>query len=359
MLSMFGLVMAMIISGGWQFNVFGRVARVRSLNTPILVLTALALLRVAWRYRTHLQHLERAHVWQTMRLATVSGVFATVMLAPVLYAVTLRIAQEGFDSQRTFWRSSPRGVDLLSFFLPNPNHALTPASVQAFLTPRPDAYPENVASLSLVVIAVVVAAWRLGWVIPRLWAGLTVLFALLSLGPFVHILGMNTYVPAPWALLRYVPLLGLARTPARFTTVLMLTVAVLFAAALTHLLPRLRSRRRLVLTAVGFLLIFELLPLPRVLYSAEVPRVYRHVAAAPADTRLLELPFGVRDGRPASATSRHAHSSSRRRITKCCLGAISRACRGAGLPRSAATRCSMPSSPSARGVLSIPTARSG
>ena len=295
-LSVLGLVIAMIISGGWQFNFLGRVARVRSLNTPMLVLTALALLRVAWRYRTHLQEVERAHVWQTLRLGTVSGVFAAIMLSPVLYAVTLRIAQDGFDRQRTFWRSSPRGVDLVSFILPNPNHALTPDAVQAFLTPRPDAYPENVASLSLVVAAVVTVAWRLGWVVPRLWAGFTALFALLSLGPFLHILGVNTYVPGPWALLRYVPLLGLARTPARFTTVVMLMVAILFAVALSWLAARAPSRRRFMLTSVGALLILELLPLPRELYSAEVPRVYRHVAAAPEDARVLELPFGVRDG---------------------------------------------------------------
>jgi hypothetical protein len=296
LLSMVGLVVAMVISGGWQFTFLGRVARVRSLNTPVLVLTALAVLRIGWRYRTHLAHVERAHVWQTMRLATVAGVFASIMLSPVLYAVTLRIAQDGFDGQRTFWRSSPRGVDLVSFILPNPNHALTPDTVQAFLTPRPDAYPENVASLSLVVAAVIVAACRLGWVVPRLWAGFAVLFGLLSLGPFVHVLGVNTYVPGPWALLRYVPLLGLARTPARFTTVLMLTVAVLFAVALSWLVARLPARRRIILTTVSVLLIFELLPLPRMLYPAEVPRIYRHVAAAPADARVLELPFGVRDG---------------------------------------------------------------
>ena len=295
-LSVAGLVIAMIISGGWQFNVFGRVARVRSLNTPMLVLTTLALLRMAWRYRTHLAQVERAHVWQTLRLGTVSGVFAAIMLSPVLYAVTLRIAQDGFDSQRTFWRSSPRGVDLVSFLLPNPNHALAPDAVQAFLTPRPDAYPENVASLSLVVAFVVIVAWRRGWVVPRLWAGFTALFALLSLGPFIHILGVNTYVPGPWALLRYVPLLGLARTPARFTTVVMLTVAILFAVALSWLVARSPSRRRIILTGAGALLILELLPLPRELYSAEVPRIYRHVAAAPADARVLELPFGVRDG---------------------------------------------------------------
>jgi hypothetical protein len=133
-------------------------------------------------------------------------------------------------------------------------------------------------------------------VVPRLWAGFAALFALLSLGPFIHILGVNTYVPGPWALLRYVPLLGLARTPARFTTVLMLAVAMLFALALSWLVARFPSRRRFMLVSIGAVLILELLPLPRQLYSAEVPRVYRHVAAAPPDARVLELPFGVRDG---------------------------------------------------------------
>ena len=296
LLSMAGLVLAMIVSGGWQFNFLGRVARVRSLNTPMLILTALGLIRLAWHYRTRLEPVNGTHAWRTLRLAMVAGVFAAVMLSPVLYAVTIRIAQDGFDGQRTFWRSSPRGVDLIAFALPNPNHPLSPDAIQQFLTPRPDAYPENVASIPFVIVAVAITAWRLGWRVPRLWAGFAALFALLSLGPFVHIAGMNTFIPGPWALLRYVPLFGLARTPARFTTVVMLVVSVLFAAALAWLASRRPDRRRLILSAVALLLVFELLPFPRVLYSAEVPRVYRHVKAAPDDTRVLELPFGVRDG---------------------------------------------------------------
>jgi hypothetical protein len=47
---------------------------------------------------------------------------------------------------------------------------------------------------------------------------------------------------------------------------------------------------------VGVLLVFELLPAPRRLYSAAIPSVYRHVAAAPVDVRVLELPWGIRDG---------------------------------------------------------------
>jgi len=43
-------------------------------------------------------------------------------------------------------------------------------------------------------------------------------------------------------------------------------------------------------------LIFELVPAPRTLYSAEIPSIYRTIAADPRPVRIVELPFGVRDG---------------------------------------------------------------
>jgi hypothetical protein len=47
---------------------------------------------------------------------------------------------------------------------------------------------------------------------------------------------------------------------------------------------------------VALLLAIELLPAPRPLHSAEIPPLYRHVAAAPNDVKLLELPYGIRSG---------------------------------------------------------------
>ena len=296
LLSVAGLVAALLISGGWQFTFLGRVARVRSLYTPVLILTALAGLRVGWRYRTHFVNVNAAHVWRSFRLATVAGVFAAVLLSPALYAVGVRIAENRFDGQRTLWRSSPRGVDLVAFVLPNPNHPLSPDALRAWLSPLADVYLERVVSIPLVVIAVLIIAWRAGWTMPRLWSGMAVLFALLALGPFVHVAGANTYVPGPWAFLRYLPIVGLARSPGRFAVVVMLMTAVLFGAALCWLGSRNPHRRRLIVGGVAGVLVFELLPAPRQLYSAVPPRVYRHVAAAPANSRVLELPFGVRDG---------------------------------------------------------------
>jgi hypothetical protein len=112
----------------------------------------------------------------------------------------------------------------------------------------------------------------------------------------VHVAGVNTHVPGPWALLRYVPVIGLARTPGRFSIVVALVVAMLFGAALTWLGRRWPERRRMLVTTVGALLFIEMLPAPLRLYSAEVPDIYRRIAPAPADVRVLELPFGIRDG---------------------------------------------------------------
>jgi hypothetical protein len=292
-----GLVLSMVISGGWQFTIRGRVASIRSLYTPMLVLTILAVARVAWSCRTTVMQFDRGAALRLLRLATASGVVATVLLSPVLYAVGLRIADGRWDASEIFWRSSPRGVDLVSFFLPNPNHPLAPDAMRAWLSlPRPDSYFENVASIGLVALATMIVAWRNGWRIPRLWAGLAAAFGALALGPFVHIAGVNTLIPGPWAVLRYVPVIGLARTPSRFSIVFVLMIAVLFGSALVWMGRRWPARRRLILSVVALLLFIELLPAPITLYSAEVPRIYHRIAAAPDDVRVLNLPFGVRDG---------------------------------------------------------------
>jgi len=291
-----GLVLSMVISGGWQFSIRGRVASIRSLYTPMLILTLLAASRVAWSCRTTVLRFDRSAALRVLRLATAAGIFAAALLSPVLYAVGVRIADGRWDSESVFWRSSPRGVDVAAFFLPNPNHPLAPDAIRAWLTPRPDAYYENVASLTFVALLTIGLAWRTGWRIPRLWGGLAVVFGALALGPFVHIVGLNTHIPGPWALLRYLPVIGLARTPSRFSIIAMLMVAILFGMALAWLGRRWPARRPLILATTGVLLAVELLPAPVTLHSAAVPTIYRRIATAPEDVRVLELPFGIRDG---------------------------------------------------------------
>ena len=293
LLSLF--IAALIISGGWQFSIMGRRLPIHSLYTPMMVLTMLVAIRVAWELRTSLR--PTSGLWRFVRFSLAAGVVATFLLTPVLYATAVRMRTWGqLDPSKIFWRSSPGGVDVLAVFLPNPNHPFAPAALVEWLNSLPTKYIEGLVSVPLVAIVTLCVAWRAGWVPSRWWASLTALFGLLALGPFIHIAGVNTYAPGPWAFLRYVPILGLTRSPSRFSVVLMLGVAILFATALVALTRRYPTKRRLIVTTVGALLLFELLPAPRPIYSAAVPRIYQHVKGAPNDTRLLELPVGARDG---------------------------------------------------------------
>jgi hypothetical protein len=295
--SLLGLVAAILIGRGWSVTFLGARISIRGLYTPMLALTVLLIARAAVRYHASIPRLDVGHALRFARAAGVAVIVAVAILSPVLYALADRWWQDEPLAARPLWRSSPRGVDFAALVLPNPNHPLAPQSIRDFLTPRPDAYLENVASIPLVLLAVLALAWRRGWRPPREWLVLTAFVGLLALGPFIYVAGVNTHVPGPWALLRYVPVVELVRTPARFSVVLMVGMAVLFALALRELGRRAPARRRLLLGTVAALLAFELLPIPRPLSAATVPTIYERIAADPRPhVRVLELPFGLRDG---------------------------------------------------------------
>jgi hypothetical protein len=295
-----GFAVAIALRGG-SVGLLGIRIRTSTLYTPLLVLTVLLLARaaltlrprLAWRHHTRPSHLGR--------LFAAGGLVMIVLLAPVLYALGDSLISGNADMSAPLWRSSPAGVDLLSIVLPNPNHVLWGAPMQALLdrwTTRADVFPEAVGSISLVALGVIAWAWwRGGWRPSRIRIGAAIFYGLLALGPFVNVAGLNTRVPMPWAILRYVPILGLVRSPGRFIVLATLAVTVLFGQALVHLGRRYPERRRVGLAAIAALLAFELVPGPRTLYSAEIPALYTIIAQDPRpDVRVLELPVGLRDG---------------------------------------------------------------
>jgi len=291
-----GLVGAIAITGGWTSSIFGVPISAKGLYTPVLIMSGLAFLRLGWHLRASPRPGAEVDAKRLVFLTVAAGVVAAVILSPVLYAVGERLTAGELKSPGVLWRSSPGGVDLFALVLPNPNHPLTPQVIADWLATFQGGYLEAVVSIPFVALITMVLAWRRGWRASRWWTALAIAFGALALGPFVHVGGLNTYVPGPWALLRFVPVLGLTRMPSRFSVVLMLAVAVLFAAALEWLGRTYPHRRRLILVTLGILLLAELLPAPLTLHSAAVPRFYERVAAAPGDVRVLELPTGIRDG---------------------------------------------------------------
>ena len=295
-----GVLVAWRLLGGPPRILAGPIAiGLQTLYTPVLWLVCLAALRawLAWRPVV----VPGGGLGRQWKKLTCLGVVAVgvclALLLPEIVGITIRALEGRLPETAIYWRSSPRGVDALAYVVPNPNHPWLGAVTRTWLMPDvPDAFPEFVGSFSLVALAVVAVAWRRR-LLPRLWVAFTGFFVLLSLGPFVHIGGVNTYVIGPWALLRYVPVVGMARSPSRFAIVAVLGLSLLFAFAVQELL---RRGTKLRVTAAGLLaaaLCVELAAVPRPLHSAAVPQIYSLVASADDDaTRLLELPTGIRDG---------------------------------------------------------------
>jgi hypothetical protein len=295
LMAVIGLVAGITLGGGGRIALFGTAISLRSLYTPMLLLTILLLIRLSLSVQVQVQ--VRAHGRWLLRFAAVAGLASVGPLAPVLYGLGQRVADGRFVSPVTLWRSSPRGVDLLALLHPNPNHPLSRWFFRDLQAESATSFVEYTAALSLVALGVVVwAVWTAGFRPKASWWWVTAGFAALALGPFVIVGGINSHIPGPWALLRYVPVVSIVRTPTRFAIVAALGLAMLLAGALVAIGERWPQRRRRIGWAVLALLLLELLPAPRPLYSAQYPALLTIIADDPRPVRVLNLPFGVRDG---------------------------------------------------------------
>ena len=299
-----GLVIGLALGRGGDFEVMGVAVHMRSLYTPVLVLTVLIAARLGLWWRPRLTRIP--DLGSLPFKAALVGILACIgPLSPVLYGTVEGIVRGQFVSPKIFWRSSPRGVDLLSFFTPNPNHPVMRMLFGDGQVTAPTQFVEYTASFSLVAIVVVAAAVWLAKYRPQTgWWWVTAGFSLLALGPFIYLAGTNTHIPGPWALFRYIPPISLARTPTRFAIVAALGLAMLLAGALVALGTKWPRRRRAITALVAVLLFVELWPAPRTLYSAAISPVYDTIAQDPRDVRVLSLPFGIRDGVSSSGNFR-------------------------------------------------------
>lgn len=294
MLVLLGAVVAIVVmTGGGSFAVAGLRISMRSLYTPMLVLEILLLLRIALavRPRVSLDVPPAARDWRNWAACGLTGL---VLVAPVALAL---VAERGtVMGPEILWRSSAPGVDVAALLLPNPLHPLAPESWRTWLWSLPQGLVENVASIPWTAIVIILAAaliWRIA--VPRAWMVWTFGFGLIALGPFVHVAGHNLALPGPWALLRFAPVIGAARVPTRFSILVVLGLSVLAAIALAAI--RRRTTRPAAVAALAVIVaFFELLPAPRALHAAAMPSFVEAIAGDARPLRVLNLPFGLRDG---------------------------------------------------------------
>ncbi|MEP7306687.1 MAG: hypothetical protein ABJA98_14320 [Acidobacteriota bacterium] len=291
------VIAGVLLTGGGEFHLGAIRLALRTFYTPVLVLTLAVTLRIGLGLRPGLAIREHPNFGVLVRMTVWAGLTTTLLLSPLLATYLIRVADGGTVHRGILWRSSPSGIDLLALLTPNPNHRLFGTRWREWLTTRPEGYVENVAALTIVgVVTLALAVWKYRFRPPRTWLALTLFFAALALGPFVHVGGVNTFIPGPWAFLRYLPIITATRMPTRFAVVMMLGFSMLFGLALASIGRHSPPRRLQLLGLVTVLLGFELAPFPRQLHSAHIPDIYKIVANDPRPIRVLELPFGIRDG---------------------------------------------------------------
>jgi hypothetical protein len=102
------------------------VVSMRTLYTPMLILTVLVVARVlvTVRLRIGLRALPAPRSFLTV--SSVAVIAAVLLLSPIIYALTVRATQGRLVTATVPWRSSSPGSDLLAVAAPNPNHPLTP-----------------------------------------------------------------------------------------------------------------------------------------------------------------------------------------------------------------------------------------
>jgi hypothetical protein len=155
------------------------------------------------------------------------------------------------------------------------------SDVAAFILPAPLVHitgnaTENGAyvglPLVLLFIAGLIAGWRRPWM--RWTALITIVVAVLSLGPHPHVNGHVIPIPLPWALVGLLPLMGSA-LPARLMAIAFLGVGMVTAGASRMAMTAGRPWRIAAdaLLAVGLVAIVPMLPYPSV--PAGVPAFFR------------------------------------------------------------------------------------
>jgi hypothetical protein len=201
-----------------------------------------------------------------------------------------------YVSQQYFWRSGPEGIDAASFVLGNPFSGLWGAPVRAayaFFGMNPIESVAWTGVIPLILAASALRTQRSNNQVRR-WAVIGTVFLVWAGGAHLHVLGNNTAMISPAAILRFIPIVSNARIPGRAMVVVYLALAMLAAIAVKELRSRNKSVVLVALLASGILADFFAAPFPTV--PVACPAIYQTLRERPERGSVAELPLGFGDG---------------------------------------------------------------
>ena len=287
--------------GGTAFTIGGASVSVREIHNPLSLmwLLAFAWALTMWRLAVRIERPRSETLWRGVQALTITVATFTVLCLPLIMEA-VRLAFFGrYASQVYFWRSAPRGVDVLAPLLGDPFHPLYGSAASRLYGSLNLDRIEAVGWLGIVPI-IVFAMGKGQWadsVEARRWKVVLIVFAIWALGPFLTAAGFDLGLPLPQALVRFLPVFDNARMPGRAMVCVYLALGVLMAlrlAAANDLAIR-RFRPGLVWTFIA-LLALDYLHAPIPLTALDRPAVYEHLASIDDGGVVIEAPFGIGDG---------------------------------------------------------------
>ncbi len=231
-------------------------------------------------------------IFHWIGIIAVAGILSVPMLAFVLQDFSI----EGGNYIRVYplRYSAERSYDLFSFVIPNARSTLYQdfaprvEGVNASVHTEGDSElsPDRQAFLGVAVLALALLGAirfrRAVW----FWILLTLIFAMLSLGPVLHIAGNNTNIPLPFALVNNIPILNHIRIPMRYGIMVFFGASLLAGAGALLLFS---WKRRLVVPIAGLILLeAAIFPYPTLEFRASP--VYEKIAQDVGDFTVLEIP---------------------------------------------------------------------
>lgn len=267
------------------------------------------------------------NAWLIGRLLVLGGAFGAG-LWPILNSMLSEVAREGDYTLAAGWGfADVFAADLLGFFVPSHLHPVL-GKLGEQVTASFSYTNFATAGLAALALAVIGLRWRRASAqshrLPvSFWGWSALLYAVLSLGPVLHIAGRWVHnldgllvrIPLPFIILHYIPLIKANRYPSRLQVLVVLCLAVLAAYGVMVVLNRTRifadkagisadrdtgqrtrtgPRAILAVVIVGAVL-FEYLAVPLPLSDMRTPAVYARIAQENDGAPVLQLPVSWRN----------------------------------------------------------------
>jgi hypothetical protein len=259
---------------------------------------------IGYRLITQWHHRERFQARSVIQYTLLSLLIFLGLIIPAIISV---VAQPTLKYITTSAISELDGLsaDVLAFIIPNAWHPIWGTWFVSISTQFTASTFEKTVFIGwTVLLLALLTIQNKQYPKTGFWWFIAIIFFILSLGPFLHILGSHVLplvngpenirgIPLPYLALHYLPFFGGVRVPSRCAVMVMLSISILVGYGyliLEHWIRRHKYFRYSLLLIPIFILV-EYLMTPSPMLSISVPTGLQLIAADKDNVTVLDIPF--------------------------------------------------------------------